>query len=374
MNLRPIILDRYIFREFVMAFFAVMAFCALLLLVASIFDRFSDILEYGASAKTIAVYFLSSLPGKLVQIVPIAAMLAVLFSIGSLARTNEVLAMLTSGVHALRLSLPVFVAGIFIVIGAFLMNEYVVPPLERTSKIYELKLEQRDVRKVTMNANVFARGREGWLYLARVYSNPDKEMIRPTVINMGANHAGVKMRIEGLRAKLQGKGPEGQTLWAFENPHTWHFDDAGHITTYTAVTGTQVIPLEADLQAILAQQMKPAEMNFQQLKQRINIMEARKQPTQDLRTSLLRKLTFPLGILVIMLIGFAYGVKSRAGTAMAIIGYGIAWAAAYYIINAVLQALGNAGTVPPFVATVVPLVVFAGIAFWLMRRSYQWHA
>jgi lipopolysaccharide export system permease protein len=374
MNLRPIILDRYILREFALSFLAVMAFCALLLLVASIFDRFSDILEYGASFKTIVVYFLASLPGKLMQIVPIAAMLAVLFSVGSLARTNEILAMLTSGVHALRLSLPIIFAGILIVIAAFFVNEYAVPPLERLSKIYELKMEQRDMRRITMNANVFARGRDGWLYLSRVYSDPDKQMIRPTIISMAPDHSGVNLRIEAKSAKLQGTADDGKTLWAFENPHTWRFDNAGRVTTYTEVAGTTVLPLEADLPAILAQRMKPAEMNFQQLKEHIDILQARQQPTQSLETSLLRKLTFPIGILVIMLIGFAYGVKSRAGTAMTIIGYGIGWAAVYYIVNALLQALGSAGTVPPAVATVVPLLVFAGIAFWLMRRSYQWHA
>lgn len=374
MNFRPIILDRYLLREFLMAFVAVMAFCALLLLVASIFDRFSDILEYGASAKTIVVYFLSSLPGKLMQVVPIASMLAVLFSIGSLARTNEILAMLTSGVHALRLSVPILIAGVFIVIGAFLMNEYVVPPLERISKVYENRLEQRDMRRITMNTNVFARGREGWIYIARAYSSPEREMYRPTLLHLSPDHKHVTARIEAQTATWKGTTDDNRTLWAFENPHTWAFDANGHITTYSAVAGIDTLTLEPNLQALLAQQLKPEEMNFQQLRAHIDLLKARQQPTQALETSLFRKVTFPFGILIIMMIGFAFGVKSRAGTAMAIIGYGIAWAAGYYVLNAVLQALGSAGTVDPLVATVVPLVIFAVVAFWLMRRSYQWHA
>lgn len=374
MNWRPHILDKYLLKEFLLSFLAVMSFCALLLLVASVFDNFSEILEYGAPLNVVIIYFLSDLPGELMQVVPIAAMLAVLFSIGSLARTNEILAMLTSGVHALRLSLPVLFAGVFIVIGAFLMNEYVVPPLERISKIYANRLEERDERRITMNRNVFTRGREGWLYLARVYSAPDKEMILPTVINMAPDHSRITMRIEADRATFQGESDTDGTLWAFENPHIWNFDQNGRVTTYTAHTQPQLITLESDLPTILAQQMKPTEMNFQQLKQHIEIMEARNQPTQALETSLLRKLTFPIGILVIMMIGFAFAIKSRAGTAMTIIGYGITWAAAYYIVNAVLQALGSAGTISPYTATILPLAAFAAIAFWLMRRSYQWHA
>ena len=31
------------------------------------------------------------------------------------------------------------------------------------------KLKQRDIRRITMNANVFARGRDGWLYYNGAY-------------------------------------------------------------------------------------------------------------------------------------------------------------------------------------------------------------
>jgi lipopolysaccharide export system permease protein len=375
MNLRPLIIDRYIFREFVLAFFAVMAFCALLLLVASIFDRFSEILEYGASMYIVVMFFLSKLPGQLMHVVPIASMLAVLFSIGALARTNEVLAMLTSGVHGLRLSVPIIFGGILIVGGTFVMNEYVVPVTERANKYYDNRLEDRDLRRVTMNADVFARGRNEWFYMARLYSNVDKQLIKPIIVNLSPDHSTVLYRIEAETATFQENKPgEKQSLWEFEQPRIWQFDSSGNLTTYTAEATPLVISLEEDLTTILSQQMKPEEMNFHQLRNRIRILEARNQPTTDLKTDLLRKVTFPVGILIIMMIGFSYAVKSRAGTAMTIVGYGIVWAVAYYLVNAMLQALGRAGSIPPTVATIVPTIAFAIIAVYLMRRSYQWHA
>lgn len=374
MNLRPIILDRYIFREFVLAFVAVMGFCALLLLVASIFDRFSEILEYGAPMDVIVVYFLSALPGQLIYVIPIASMLAVLFSVGSLARTNEVLAMLTGGVHALRLALPIIFGGVLIMVGAFFLNEYVVPHTERTRKIYDLKLEDRDIRQITMNANVFTRGRDGWIYLARVYSNKDKKLVKPTIVDLNDAHSRSKLRIEAASATfLENDREKHESLWRFDDARVWKFDNAGNMTTYTAEAST-VLPLEEDLPAILAQQIKPEEMNYQQLKGRIKLLKTRNQPVADLQTDLLQKLMFPLGILIIMMIGFSFAVKSRAGTAMAIIGYGISWAVGFFMINTILQALGRTGTIPPFAATVVPAIIFAGIAAYMMRRSYQWHA
>jgi len=375
MTFRPLILDRYLFKEFVLAFLAVLSFCALLLLVASVFDKFGEILEHGAPMSSVALYFLTALPGQLMHVIPIASMLAVLFSIGSLARTNEILAMLTSGVHGLRLSVPIIFGGIIIVIGTFVMNEYVVPKTERASQIYELKLENKDIRRVTLNANAFARGRNDWYYMAAVYSNPDKQMIRPIIINLANDQSTLKTRIEAETATfIENNRGEKTSLWELDEPRTWRFDDEGRMTTYTSQQGKQTIALEEDLPTIMAQQMKPEEMNYHQLKERVRILDARSQPTQDLRTDLLRKITFPIGILVIMLIGFSFAVKSRAGTAMAIVGYGISWAVAFYVISAVLQALGHSGTLAPVVATVVPTVIFVSIALHMMRRSYQWHA
>jgi lipopolysaccharide export LptBFGC system permease protein LptF len=115
-------------------------------------------------------------------------------------------------------------------------------------------------------------------------------------------------------------------------------------------------------------------MNFNQLQERIRILSARNQPIASLQTDLLRKVTFPVGILVIMVIGFAYAVRARAGTAMTIFGYGIAWAVAYYLVNAIMQALGHSGRISPLSATLLPTIAFLFMAAVYLRKSYRWHA
>lgn len=374
MFLRPKILDRYLFKEFVLSFLAVMAFCSLLMLVASIFDKFGDIMEHFTTWDIVVMYFLTSLPGKLMFVVPIAAMLAVLFSVGGLARTNEILAMLTSGVHGLRLAVPIIVGGIFIVIGTFIMNEYVVPPLEHMAREYELLLEEKDPSLEQASKGVFARGRDNWFYFARVYTNQDKRMAKPTVITLASDHTNLLQRIDAKQAVQITNEPAAKlSTWDVTAPHVWKINE-GMITSYTVTPTTVTMTLEEDLAKILGQQTRVEEMNFHQLQDRIEILAARDQPTEALRTDLLRKLTFPLGVLIIMLIGFGYAVRARAGTAVVIFGYGIAWAVAYYLVNAVMQALGHSGTISPLMATALPTAGFFVMAVVYLRRSYRWHA
>src|ERR1043166_8384879 len=133
-DFRVLILDRYIFRELAMSFIAVMAFCTLLILVVGIFTKFQDIMKNDVPLDKAFWYFVFSTPYQVMQIVPIAAMLGVLFSIGNPARNNEMLALMTNGVHGLRIAAPVIFGGLVVFVWAVFMNEIVVPPAEQQAR------------------------------------------------------------------------------------------------------------------------------------------------------------------------------------------------------------------------------------------------
>jgi len=374
MRLTPTILDRYIFRELLLSFAAVMSFCALLLLIADIFDRFGDIIDHDASFTTAALYFLTNLPARLVQIIPMAGTLAVLFALGGLARTNEVLAMVTNGIHGLRVAVPVIVAGALVVIGTFIMNEYVVPPLSRTAQALELQMEQKNVARRYTTKDVFARGRDNMFYMARTYDARQRRLGRPTIVQLTDDRTNLVRRIDAeFAVQVKNLPEEKKSIWMVQEPRIWTFDSTGKVASYEVSETSVPLEFEEDLGKVLAQTAKAEEMNFHQMRERIKILSARQQPVFSLETDYLRKLTFPFGILLIMMIGYSYAIKARAGTLMTLFGRGVSWAIAYYLASAVFQALGRSGTVPPTVATIVPTLAFLLVAILYVERSYRWH-
>lgn len=375
MILRPLILDRYVFREFVLAFVAVMSFCALLILVASIFEKFGDIMEHDPPLRVVVLYFATSLPYVLMQIVPIAAMLAVLFSIGGLARYNEVLALLTSGVHSLRIAAPVLFAGFLIALGSFVINESVIPPLQRAAKYYELQLEGKDVFRATARKQFMMRGRDQRYYLMRLFNPLENRMISPVIVDLNRDGTGLTRKIEADEARLLENVPDQEkSLWQFKNPRIWSFDGSGRVASFTDRHAEVTIELEDDLHQLLAQEKSPEEMNFRELSRHIGILKERGQPTGSFQTDLLLKVMFPLGIIVVLIIGYSYAVRTRAGTAMTMLGYGIVWAFGYYGLTAVLQALGHSGALSPYVAAFLPTLLFAAAAAHYLHRSSRWYA
>lgn len=372
---RPLILDRYIFREFFLSFFAVMAFCALLLLVSEIFDKFQDIMENNTTFEVAAQYFAANVPINLMQVVPMACMLAVLFSVGMLARNNEILAFMTNGVHVLRIAAPVIFGGFLIFIGYMVVNETVIPPLQEFSRLLENRLEGKTESKMVTQKNVFARGKNNRFYIMRSYNSRDRTMTLPHIVDLSSDLTTLRGRIEASSARLVRNIPEeNKSEWIFTRSRFWKFDDAGKLENFWQEPGEVKLVLEEDLPTILATKRLPEEMNYVELRQHIRILEERNQPVHEYRTDLVQKITFPLGILLVMVIGFSYAARSRAGTAMAAFGYGILWAFIYYGLNALLRALGHSGSVSPLVAGILPVLVFLAASMHYLRRSYRWYS
>jgi lipopolysaccharide export system permease protein len=370
------ILDRYIFREFVMAIFAVMAFCALLILVGMIFDSFQDIIENDTPIVKAIEFFLCSLPTRLLMITPIASMLAVLFSVGSLARTNEILAFMTNGVSSWRIAAPVLFGGLMVFAGSMLVSEYVAPPLQQRATYINLRyIQGKAESKITTEKNVFVRGDGNRIYLMRAFSIVENRMVEPQIYDMDDQFSIVRSRIEAQSATFLRNDPEGKKSdWLFKNANIWKFDEAGNLVSFVSYPGDVTVYLEENLPEILSQRKAPEEMNFAELRRHVAILMARNQPVYEFMTDLILKITFPLGVLIIMVIGFSYAVRTRAGTVMSAFGRGVTWAFAYYMVSAVLRAFGHSGAVSPYVAAVLPSIAFSLAAAYYFRQSYRWYA
>lgn len=372
---RITILDRYIFREFVVAFVGVMAFCTLLILVAMVFEKFGEMSENKTPPVKAVLYFLYSLPTQVLQIVPIGAMLAVLFAIGALAWNNEILACLTNGITSLRLAVPVAFGGLLIFAGMFFVSEKIAPPLQQEANFLRLRyVEAKSEAKITTEKEVFARGDKDRIYLMDAYSIRDSKMMRPQVYDLLPDKTTARRRIDAESGTfIRNDSEAGLSEWRILKAHIWEFDDSGTLKDYHYYDQV-TLQLEENLAAVLAQRKKPEEMNFAELERHIGILSERGQPHFAMLTDLILKVTFPLGVLAILVIGFSYAVRTRAGNAMSAFGYGISWAFAYYLVTAVTRAFGHSGSLSPMVAGILPMVVFAVAAVHYFRRSYRWFA
>lgn len=370
------ILDKMLVREYWVAFAGTLAFCVLLLVVATIFDKLQEILENNSPLDKVVLYFLCSLPFKLIQVIPLVAALAVLFSVGNMARNNEILAFLTSGVHSLRIAAPIALSGVVLVVGVFVLNEFYVADLEQHARYLERRyIEAKSEAKLATRRDIFVRGIGNRFYLMKMYETRERRMYTPQIVDMTDDYSTLRQRIDAQTATLIAEKPEERrSEWILTNARIWTFNEKGELSSFQEFPGDKKVYLEPDLSVILGQRKKPEEMNFFELRRHIAILSEREQPVHEYETDLYRKLSFPLSTVVAMMIAFSYAVRTRAGNATTALGYGLGWSMALYAAMAFFAALGHTGAISPLAAAWAPLVIFGIAAIHYVRKSYRWYA
>ena len=130
------LLDRYVLQNFLQAYLYCIAAFISIWLIFDISDNISTFLDDRISLGMVVNYYLTQVPQILVILLPISLLLALLFSLGRMSRTNEIVSMLTAGVSVPRLLLPLIVMGLLTAGVSGALNYSLAPHAEQAKKNY----------------------------------------------------------------------------------------------------------------------------------------------------------------------------------------------------------------------------------------------
>lgn len=143
------VIDRYVLRQYLTPLgYLVAAFC-LLYVVLDLFDRFSDFVEAKAPVQDVLLfygYYLFAVNGFvpfIVVVLPIALLLAALYTLTMFARHNELTAMCASGVSIRRLMGPLLAVGFCASVFSAVVQETLGPRATQWISDYNRTLSKR---------------------------------------------------------------------------------------------------------------------------------------------------------------------------------------------------------------------------------------
>lgn len=121
------ILTRYVIRSHVGPF--LFALCALtgLLFINAIAQRLGDLVGKGLPSSVIFEFLYLSLPHTLALTLPMAVLVAVLYTFSSLTASNELTAMAAGGIRPTRVLVPMLGSGLILALGMLYFNDRVLP-------------------------------------------------------------------------------------------------------------------------------------------------------------------------------------------------------------------------------------------------------
>src|SRR5881396_2142195 len=126
---RPIvrILSRYILRQHIPPLGYALAALTFAMLVNQVAKQFGNFVGKGLPWGVIAEVFALSLPFIVAMTLPMAVLLAVLYTFSHLAADNEITAMRASGVSVYQVLAPVLAWGVFMTAFNFAFVDQVLP-------------------------------------------------------------------------------------------------------------------------------------------------------------------------------------------------------------------------------------------------------
>jgi len=128
------ILDRYILANFLIPFlYCFLGFIAIWL-VFDLTDNASGFIDAKATPSFIAYYYLTQMPQVVVFMLPVALLLALLYSLSRMSRSNEIISMLSAGRSLARIIRPLAGAGVGAALLSFAMNYTLAPHADTTRK------------------------------------------------------------------------------------------------------------------------------------------------------------------------------------------------------------------------------------------------
>lgn len=149
------ILSRYLLRLHIGPFLFSLAALTMLLLLDQVSRRFEKLVGKGLHWSVISEVFVYSIPFILAQTLPMAVLIAVLYTFNRLAADNEITAIRAGGIPMHRILVPLVVAGGLLTGGMVWFNDTVLPESNHRLAVLLTSIGQKmptfELREQTVN-------------------------------------------------------------------------------------------------------------------------------------------------------------------------------------------------------------------------------
>jgi lipopolysaccharide export system permease protein len=352
--------DRYLLKQFLRMFFLSVFAFVIIFIVVDTFEEIDNFIDHDAEILDIILYYIYSLPFILTYIVPVALLLATVFSMGIMARRNEITAFIASGVSLVRIALPVLLLALLVSTGSVVFNDVVVTEANRKHKdIQRYRIEKRSPPNPNLRENFHYLGEKGFVYLARRYNHEDRTLYDVVVQQFDRNT--LIRRIDARRAVWK------NSAWQFMSGFDRVFSGTKeHVKAFDKLTMAE---LEEDPLNFAEEEVDQENMTLMQLGDYIDKVRNSGGSTERYQTDLYFKFSYPLAGSIFVLMGVAFASGKRKQSIATGFGVTLVISFLYYGVLRVGQTLGYNGVMPPLIAAQLGNLVFLVVGVGLLTRA-----
>lgn len=348
------ILSRYLMKSFVVRFLALLFGLVIFLQTLDLLATANEVLAGGGPpAASLLRYVMLRSPSLIETVAPLAALLGALTAFVVLATNSEIIAMRAAGRSVLSLIGGLTGLGFIFAVMLFVFSDQVVvhanTELEawrdagyKTDVVEEVPVGQNSwLNEGTTIIKVGKVQRDGNLLQdVRIFRLGDNaEVVDLISIRIAMWEEGAWKIFEPKR--IGGSGPA-------DRPPEWE------------------TKLRPEHFARFANQA-PNQLSLNALQEYVGEASMGSRPGYFYATWIQQKIAGPLALaLMPLLAGIAAFAHHRQGSSVMAVVWGITFGFLFVVIDNILLAMGQFGSLPPAVAAWLPIALFATVGFWIV--------
>lgn len=358
-------LDQYIILKYLKTF----SFAVLIFTIVAVVVNFSEMVQKYIDNKVpwnevFFDFYLWFIPFINAQLIPLYALISVIFFTSRMAENSEILSMLNAGMSFRRIAQPFMIAATIITILSLLLNHWIVPYGNQHRLVFERE-------KLKLGKDV-GRNSEVHLFISptdkiyvRHYSKTDS-LARDLRIERYDGQRLIMM-INASRAKWNGK----DSTWRLSNFTRRTFDGVEE-TFYTQPksdidTAFHLFPTDFVHYVTEKDQLPTWDLNAQieRVKQR-GIGN-----TLNFEIEKAKRTAEPISVLILTLIGLSIsGRKTRGGMGINLV-VGLSLGLVFVFLSRFSHTLANSNAMPPLLGVWTPNLLFIGIAIYFLSKAQR---
>ncbi len=349
-------LSRYIGRTVGWAMLVVLLLIVGLDAIAATIDQAGDMrADYGFAESL--VYVLLTLPGRIYEYIPLAALVGSLVAMGSLSSSSELIVCRVAGVSLWRLIWFACKPVIWLIIASLLITEYISPLTDQWAQSYKDLARWGQERSIAADGGLWHREGDRFMHFNAV--QPGGVLYGVTVFEFDEN-AGLNSATFAARASYQ------RDSWLMESVRTTDFtgESIASDSSNTRAWETQLTPALLGYISLAAEDLSVTGLHLY-----ANYLEAQALDSGEYRLAFWQKVFQPLAVvsLVLIAMSFVFGPLRESTTGYRLF-VGVIVGIAFQFMQNLLGPSSLIYGFSPIIAVLFPVVACLGLGGVLLSR------
>ena len=353
-------IDRHISKGFLKSFsLSLLAFLNIFL-ISQIFRVIKYVSDGKMSVNDSIIYFLTLIPGMLVDIAPLSVLLGGLISMNVMASNLEIISLKTSGISFRRIIIFPVIISALIAIGIYKISDTVAPKMYEKKRI--LRGSDKENEEIPIEKEeAFLRGTGNYVYFMKNINRVTEEAKGIEIIDLNNEFN----KIERVIIAKTGKYDAKRKAWNLKDVYISRIGENSS-KEYKEFSD---LKYKEDPNKFITIGKDQRTLSIAELKKEMKARRAVGKDIKEFVQELSKRYSYPFASFFICFIGLALGSRYVRGASAKNIAISVGFGYGYYLLSGVFEAISKNGFINPFIASWIPNIIFLSLGICFVKQS-----